>query len=235
MKGLVALIPMKGYSERVPSKNIRDFCGKPLYHCILNVLLACPYIDAIYINTDSEAISADAVRHFKERVTIIFRPPAIRGDFIHTQQGLKPVDANILIEYDLSQVGGDYFLQTHSTNPLLKTSTVTKAIETFFEDKVHDSLFSVTRIQSRFYDHRGNPINHDPTEMRRTQDLPPVYEENSNLYIFSRASFGKHKRRIGENPILFEMSRFEAIDIDEEEDFKLAEYIYQCQQSIGTT
>ena len=235
MKGLVALIPMKGHSERVPSKNIRNFCGKPLYHCILKVLLDCPYINAIYINTDSEAIAEDATCHFKERVTIICRPAAIRGDFIHTQQGLKPIDANILIEYDLSQVRGDHFLQTHSTNPLLKTSTVTRAIETFFEDKDHDSLFSVTRIQSRFYDHRGNPINHDPTEMLRTQDLPPVYEENSNLYIFSRASFGKHKRRIGENPILFEMSRFEAIDIDEEEDFKLAEYIYQCRQGIGTT
>lgn len=218
MPEIVALLPMKGHSERVPNKNMRSFAGKPLYHHVVHTLLGCSYVKVIYIDTDSEAIAGDARRQFGDRVEIIERPAEICGDF---------VSMNVIIKHDLSRVAGDCFLQTHGTNPLLTTATVNRAIETFLEDKEHDCLFSVTRIQSRLYDGVGKAINHNPIEMLRTQDLPPVYEENSNLYIFFRRSFEKCGRRIGENPILFEMSKLEALDIDDETDFKLAEYVYQ--------
>jgi len=221
---VIALLPMKAHSERVPNKNLRDFCGKPLYHHVLQMLLDCPYIDSVYIDTDSQAIARDAAEHFAGKAHIIWRPEAICGDF---------VSMNVIIRHDLSQVNGTYFLQTHSTNPLLKLSTVARAIERFFEPGEHDSLLSVTRLQRRLYDRDGNPLNHDPREMLRTQDLPPLYEENSNLYIFSRSSFNKRGRRIGERPILFEMPKPEAIDIDDELDFQLAESLYQAQQALG--
>lgn len=223
---MMALLPMKGHSERVPNKNMRSFAGRPLYHHVLHALISCPYIKAIHIDTDSEVIAGDARQHFGERVEIIERPPEICGDF---------VSMNVIINYDLSRVAGDYFLQTHSTNPLLTTNTLNRAIELFLEAREHDSLFSVTRLQSRLYDKGARAINHNPNEMLRTQDLPPVYEENSNLYLFSRKSFEKCGRRIGENPILFEMSKMEAIDIDDEADFRLAEYIHQvfwCPQDV---
>ena len=113
------------------------------------------------------------------------------------------------------------------TNPCLKKETIEKAIEIFKIQNDYDSLFTVTKIQARLYDKDFNPLNHDPDELIRTQDLPQVYEENSCLYIFSRNSFFKNKSRIGRNPYLFEINKLEAIDIDTEEDFILAEKIHE--------
>jgi CMP-N-acetylneuraminic acid synthetase len=217
---IVALLPMKGHSERVPNKNIRDFCGRPLYHAVMESLLRSAYISKIVINTDGEKIKEDAVKNFKNRIVIHDRPEAIRGDF---------VSMNEIIENDLERLEGEHFLQTHSTNPLLRTDTIDKAIERYFSalDEGYDSLFSVTRLQTRLYDSNGRAINHNPDKLIRTQDLLPVYEENSCLYIFSLKSFLKKKRRIGENPFMFEIPRGEAWDIDEEIDFEIAEFLYK--------
>ena len=212
----MALVPMKEHSERVPNKNIRDFCGKPLYHHILTSLEACPYISQIYIDTDSSFIANEAPKHFD--VQIIDRPLELRSDFTPT---------NEIILYDLSKIKAEYFLQTHSTNPLLKTETITRAIEKFLHNLPnYDSLFSVTRLQTRLWDANGHPINHDPGILLRTQDLPPVYEENSNLYIFTRATLKARRNRLGKRPLMFEIDRIEAWDIDEELDFQIAEFLY---------
>jgi len=119
---------------------------------------------------------------------------------------------------------GEHFLQTHSTNPLLKSETVDSAIETYFENiDRHDSLFGVTPLQKRFYWHDGRPINHDPNHMIKTQELPLIYEENSCLYIFSRQVFEKFKNRIGKKPFIYKMDPYESVDIDEPIDFAIAE------------
>jgi N-acylneuraminate cytidylyltransferase len=130
-----------------------------------------------------------------------------------------------LIEYDISQVEGDFFLQTHSCNPLLSAGTIDAAIARFFASPDADSLFSVTPLQKRYYWPDGRPVNHDPANMLRTQDLEPILEENSNIYIFSRTSFVENNHRIGARPLLFPMDAVEAIDIDTEADFKLAEAV----------
>lgn len=212
---LKALLPMKGNSERVPNKNMRDFNGSPLYHAIMKSLLASKYIDKVIIDTDSAKIANDAMDNFGNGVEIIDRPAEIIGDF---------VSMNMIIDYDLSQLEGEHFIQTHSTNPLVRTETMDAAIETYFQslDK-HDSLFSVTRLQTRLYDIKGKPVNHNPNELLRTQDLEPLFEENSNFYIFSKSSFQNGgQKRIGLKPKLFEVNKLEAVDIDEPEDFKLA-------------
>jgi CMP-N-acetylneuraminic acid synthetase len=218
---IVALVPMKGHSERVPNKNLRSFCGKPLCHRIILSLQKSHYVKDIVVNTDSPEI-AENIRQNFDRVKIIDRPDEIRGDF---------VSMNTVIAYDLSQWPGEHFLQTHSTNPLLKAETIDKAIDLYFHNLgTHDSLFTVTRHNARFYWSDGGPINHDPQELIRTQDLPPVLEENSSLYIFSKESFKRSgNRRIGLRPYLFEISKFEAIDIDEEDDFLLAELLCQAK------
>lgn len=213
---------MKGHSERVPNKNMRNFNGKPLYHAIINSLLKSKHISQIIINTDSEIIKKDALNQFS-KLRVIDRPEKIRGDF---------VSMNEIIAYDLSQAEGEHFLQTHSTNPLLKTETIDKAIETYFKklEEGYDSVFSVTKIQSRLYWQNGSAINHNPKELLRTQDLPAVFDENSNLYLFSRKSFiSAGNNRIGLKPFLFEMNKLEAVDIDNEEDFVLAEILYKLK------
>ena len=211
-----ALVPMKGHSERVPNKNIRLLCGKPVFHWILESLAGSKYINEIIINTDSPEIAKSAKDHFN--VTILERPAFLLGDMVSIQP---------LIEYDLSQTKGEYYLQTHSTNPLVKTQTIDKAIEAFFAQTEHDALFSVTPIKTRFYWADGFGINHDPKHLIRTQDLEPVYEENSCFYIFSRETNRKTKNRLGSNPMMFPMDRLEAIDIDDMEDFYWAEFLLE--------
>ena len=215
MNKVIALLPMKGHSERVPNKNLKMFCGKPLYHSIMNQLLLAKIINKIVVNTDSTAIKDDIINNF-DGITIINRPEEIQGDF---------VSMNKIIEYDLSKSDGEYFFQTHCTNPLLKADTIDKAIEQFFIDiNKHDSLFSVTKVQTRFYDKDINPVNHNPKELKRTQDLDPYYEENSNFYIFSKSSFkNSNNERITTNANFFVMNKIESIDIDDENNFIIAE------------
>lgn len=217
---ITALLPMKGNSERVPNKNMKSFGGEPLYHAIFKTLAASKFIDYVVINTDSDVIAKDATEAFGEKVKIIDRPEGIQGDF---------VSMNDIIKYDLSQLPGTHFIQTHSTNPLLLTDTLDEGIQFYFDSigPDCDSVFSVTRLQARLYDKEAKPINHDPNELRRTQDLEPLFEENSNFYIFSRESFKKaNDKRIGLRPKLFEVNKLEAVDIDEPEDFVLAELLY---------
>jgi CMP-N-acetylneuraminic acid synthetase len=207
---------MKGNSERVPNKNIRAFAGKPLLFHILDALVACPVIEAILVNTDSDKIAGLAQSRAKVRV--LERPAGLRGDM---------VPMNDIIAHDLRFASTEHVLQTHSTNPLLKTGSIEMGIAAYFDalDK-HDSLFSVTRWQTRFYWENGSPVNHDPKELLRTQDLHALYEENSCLYVFSRKSFREAgNRRIGNAPLMFPLSSLEAVDIDEEEDFVLAEML----------
>ena len=210
---------MKGHSERVPNKNLKNFNGKPLFHAVLKSLLAVPSIIKVLINTDSWDIADSALSNFNN-IEIIERPSILCGDM---------VPMNDIIAYDIEKSEDLHFLQTHSTNPLLKPFTIEKAIATYFKNlENHDSVFSVTRWHTRLYWQDGSPVNHKPEELLRTQDLPPVFEENSNFYIFSKSSFkNSGNKRIGRTPFMFEMDKLEALDIDEPEDFKLAESLYR--------
>lgn len=215
--GVCALMPMKSHSERVPNKNLKLFCGKPLYHSMMNQLLLAQTIDRIVVDTDSPDIKNDIKKNFDD-IIIIDRPTSIQGDF---------VSMNKIIAYDLSIVEGKDFMQTHSTNPLLKAKTIDNAVKQYLTDiKKYDSLFSVTKLQTRLYDKNLIPVMHNPRKLIRTQDLEPLFEENSNFYIFSKLSFKNAKKeRIGLKPNYFEINRLEAIDIDNEEDFIIAEAI----------
>jgi CMP-N-acetylneuraminic acid synthetase len=209
---------MKGNSERVKNKNLKNFSGRPLYHAICLELLKSKYIHKIVINTDSENIKEDISNNFPN-IEIINRPDFLLGDF---------VPMNSIIEYDLQKIDSEYFIQTHSTNPLLKAETIDLGIEKFFEmQSVNDSVFSVTKLQTRLYKKDGSPLNHNPKELLRTQDLEPLFEENSCFYIFSKNSFyNSGNKRIGSKPYLFEISKIEAVDIDEPDDFIVAESLY---------
>jgi CMP-N-acetylneuraminic acid synthetase len=132
---------------------------------------------------------------------------------------------NRILEDDVKHVPADVYLMTHTTNPLLKTSTIREALEAFEQGRkmgTGDSLFAVNRVQTRFYREDGTAVNHDPSKLIRTQDLEPWFEENSNLYIFTAESFGQTKARIGKRPILFETPKLESVDIDGPEDWNLA-------------
>ena len=214
-KKVTALVPMKGNSERVPNKNIRLLNDKPVCHWILEALSRSKYIDEIIINTDSDKIKK-IVSDFK-LVKVIDRPDYLFGDAVSIQP---------LIAHDIEYAQNEIILQTHSTNPLLKTETIDKAIEIYFKNiKENDALFSVTPLQQRFYFKNGKAVGHDPNNLIQTQLLEPIYHENSCMYIFSRETNRKIQNRLGNNPFLFEMDYLEAADIDEWHDFLWTEFL----------
>jgi CMP-N-acetylneuraminic acid synthetase len=220
---IAALVPMRHHSERVPGKNFRPFAGRPLYQHIVDSLLSCPLVDVIVIDTDSPNILADAERNFPQ-VRLLERPE-------HLRAGTVPM--NDILLHDVAQVGADYYLQTHSTNPLLQPETISRAIQQFTDSyPVYDSLFAVTKVQTRLWDSLARPVNHNPAILLRTQDLPPIYEENSNLYLFTRETLETRRNRIGQRPLMFEIDCIEAWDIDEEMDFQIAEFLYQKRLQV---
>jgi CMP-N-acetylneuraminic acid synthetase len=216
MTRLSALVPMRHHSQRVPDKNFRPLAGKPLFHHILQTLLDVEEIDDIFVDTDSPVI-CDGIEKFFPQVNIIDRPEDLRDDDISMNQ---------IIAYDMSVIGADIYLQTHSTNPLLKAETLSKAIQVFNENKAEfDSLFSVTRLQTRLYDLSGKAVNHNPGELIQTQDLAPLYEENSCIYLFTEEGLKRHGHRIGISPYLFEINPEEAWDIDTPLDFEIVDFL----------
>ena len=213
---IAAIIPMRHHSERVSGKNYRPMAGKPLYHYILETLLAVPEITQILVDTDSSPILAGVAEHFPG-VIPLERPPHLRaGD----------IPMNEVLLHTTRQVEADWYLQTHSTNPLLRPETISEAIQLLIANyPSFDSLFGVTRLQTRLWNGLTLPVNHNPNILLRTQDLPPIYEENSCLYIFKRETLFQRRNRLGERPLMFEIDRNEAWDIDEELDFKIAEFL----------
>jgi CMP-N-acetylneuraminic acid synthetase len=221
---LAALVPMRHHSQRVPGKNYRPLAGKPLYQHILETLRSVPEIDAVIVDTDSEPVM-EGVRRLASTplsagfpdVKLIRRPGHLRAD---------DVPMNDILLHDTAQVQADFYLQTHSTNPLLKAETISRAIQSLITNYPnYDSLFSVTRLQTRLYFQDGRAINHNPLELIQTQDLPPVYEENSCIYIFTRENLERKRHRIGDKPLMFEIPAEEAWDIDEELDFEIADFL----------
>ncbi len=218
---ITALVPMRHHSQRVPGKNYRPLGGKPLFHHIISTLQAVPEIGEIIVDTDSPVIKEGLLTHFPS-VTVFDRPDQLCGD---------ATSMNEIIAYDVSQRESEFFLQTHSTNPFLKAETISRAVETFRDTYPKcDSLFSVTRIYTRLWDGDARAINHDPSELIQTQNLPPIYEENSCLYIFSKKDFLKQRHRIGENPLMFEIDRQEAWDIDTELDFEIVSCLMERER-----
>lgn len=228
---IVALLPMKANSERVKGKNFRDFCGKPLFRWILDTLLEVEEINQVVINTDARNILAANGLVDGTRVKIRDRNPEICGDL---------VSMNLVLADDVANVDADVYLMTHTTNPLMSADTIRGALKAFRQAKAEgraDSLFTVDKIQTRFYRADGSAVNHDPDNLVRTQDLEPWYEENSNLYIFTRESFAGSNARIGRKPMMYEGPPFESIDIDTPQDWDFAvvaaRYMQEQRENAG--
>lgn len=219
---VVALLPMKAHSARVKSKNFREFAGKPLFRWILDTLLSVDEIDKVVINTDARQILSDHGLNDGDaggRVVLRDRKPEICGDL---------VSMNLVLGDDVENVEADTYLMTHTTNPLLSADAIRAALAKYrevTEQGAADSLFTVNRIQTRFYRDDMSPVNHDPDNLIRTQDLEPWFEENSNLYIFNRDSFARTQARIGAKPAMYETPPLESIDIDNADQWMLAEAV----------
>ena len=225
---VVALLPMKANSERVKGKNFKNFGGKPLFKWVLDTLLSVAEVDLIVINTDARHILAEYGLTENDRILIRDRSEEICGDL---------VSMNLIIEDDIKNIDSDIYLMTHTTNPFLSRHSVKSAIEKFqtsVKAGEADSLFTVNKVQDRFYDGDVQPINHDPKNLIRTQDLDPWYQENSNLYLFSKESFIRTAARIGAIPTMLETAPYESTDIDTPDDWELGEVMVEYYRKKGT-
>lgn len=215
---------MRHSSERVPGKNYRMFGDAPLFHHIVRTLLDCPSIDEIIIDTDSPTIQEQCAETFPS-VRVIERPADLRAG---------EIPMNRIIEHDLGFTDADTILQTHSTNPLLGADAIEEAIRVFREEDC-DSVFTVTRLQQRLWDSDVRPVNHNPAELLRTQDLPPLFIENSCAFVFSRELIMTTGSRIGPNAKMVETDPTGSLDIDEEPDFVLAEAMWKVRVASRRT
>ncbi len=214
---------MKANSERVKGKNFRLLAGKPLFKWVLDSLLDVEVIDKVVINTDARHILEENGLVETDRVMIRDRKSELCGDL---------VSMNLILADDIENVEADLYLMTHTTNPLLSTKSIANAIASFENERdQYDSLFMVNKIQTRFYKEDMTPVNHDPDNLIRTQDLEPWYEENSCMYLFSKQSFEKTGARIGEKPKMYITPALEAVDIDEPEDWTMAEALALYEQN----
>lgn len=235
MTKIIALVPMRHHSQRVPGKNYRSLAGKPLFHHIIESLLQCTEIAEVVVDTDSEPVMDGLRQHFPT-VRVLPRPAHLCAD---------DVSMNEVLAFDTSQVETEtvrehpgvqepiFFLQTHSTNPLLRPQTISAAVQKFLSGyPTYDSMFSVTRIQTRLWDQLGRAINHNPAVLLQTQDLPPVYEENSCLYLFTHQILLARRNRLGDRPMMFEIPAAEAWDIDDELDFDIVNFMLNKHENL---
>tara|TARA_A100001015_G_scaffold310428_1_gene411797 strand:+ start:204 stop:851 length:648 start_codon:yes stop_codon:yes gene_type:complete len=204
-----AYLPIKLNSERVVNKNFLEINKKPLFYYILNTLTQINDITEILVDYDQDEV----------KVRISHEFPNLK--FIKRSKSLSdPKESvNNLISNNIDVIENEYVIQTHVTNPLIKSDTIQKALNQFKTDGI--PLFSVNEYYSRFYNKDKTEINHSIETLIPTQELDPIYEENSNFYIFSKENFKDMNNRISKRSNYFVMNKNESIDIDEYEDLEI--------------
>lgn len=213
------VIPAKGVSERVKNKNLYRVDGKTLVKMACEKALDCKNVNAVYIDTESEAILQDVSDLFSRGLKVINRPKEFSNNFI---------GANEMMIYALHMIEEtDLICQTFSTSPLLTSDTIDSSIEAFLESNEHDSFFTTTAVQEYFWDDKNQPINFDPKLLPNSFELPKMHMETHGLYGIRPEALLETKQRVGKNPMLIEISKIESIDIDDEEDLYIFEKIFK--------
>ncbi len=209
---VIAVVPMKLNNRRLPQKNTRSFTnGKPLCYYILNTLLKSKKIDEVYVYCSNE----DIKEFIPEGVHYLKRSTSLDQDTTKMNEVLKCFT---------SEVPADVYVMTHTTAPFIKIESIENGLDKVLSGE-YDSSFAAKKLQD-FLWKDGKPFNYELDNIPRTQDLDPLYEETSGFYIYKSDVIKKLGRRIGNNPYIVEVSEIEGIDIDELEDFQIADSVY---------
>lgn len=208
----VAIVPMKLNNRRLPQKNTKQFTnGKPLCYYILATLLKVEGIDDVYVycsNPDIKEFIPEGVKYLKRSESL-------------DQDTTK---MNEVLQCFAEDVPADVYVMTHTTAPFVKKESIEKGLAAVKSGE-YDSAFAAKKLQD-FLWKDGKPFNYELDNIPRTQDLPALYEETSGFYIYKKEVITELKRRIGENPLIVEVAEIESVDIDEAEDFMIADAIY---------
>lgn len=204
----VAIMPLKLKNERCPGKNTRILGKKPLLQYELDSLKATRLCDTINVYCSDEAV----LPFLPQGVTFIQRPTAL---------DLPTSNFSQIFESFMNTVDADIYVYAHATAPFITIKTMEECIKAV-QSGVYDSAFCAVKLQDYLWKD-GKPLNFDASNLPRTQDLEPIYQETSGVYVFTKEVFQKYHRRVGVNPFIKEVSFKEAVDIDNPEDFTLAE------------
>ena len=209
---VTAVVPMKLNNRRLPQKNTKCFKnGKPLCWYILSTLLKINEIEEVYVYCSNP----DIKKYIPEDVNYLKRSEDLDQD---------STKMNEVLQAFAREIPSDIYVMTHTTAPFIKSSSIKKGLEAVLSGDF-DSSFAVKKLQD-FLWKDGRPFNYELDNIPRTQDLPPLFEETSGFYIYKSNIITNLNRRIGPKPFLVEVSEIESIDIDEPEDFKIADAIY---------
>lgn len=209
----VAFVPIKLNNQRIPGKNIRKFDdGTSLITVFLKTLVKVKGFDEIYVFCSSHEIK----RYLVPSVKFLQRP-----EFLDTQSATPQQ----IIEEFIKVVDADIYAVCHCTSPFVIAEHFDECVEATKSGK-YDSSFTAEKMQNLLWNSNSEPMNFDPANIPRTQDLNPVFNEISAAYVFRKEVFQKYKRRIGIKPHITEVSGIECIDIDYPEDFEIANAIY---------
>lgn len=206
----VAFVPIRLNSQRVEGKNLRELGGRPLMTYLLQTLTQVENIDEVYLYCSNP----DIQQYLPEGVKFLQRDERLDSN---TTLGEEIYDAFT------SEVDADIYILAHATSPFIRTATIADAVARV-ESGEYDSAFSAERVQTfAWWD--GKPLNYSLDLIPRTQDLEPVYVETSAFFVFEREVWRSKRRRIGERPYVAVTDRIESMDIDNPDDFTLAEAI----------
>jgi CMP-N-acetylneuraminic acid synthetase len=203
---VIAFVPIKLKSQRLPGKNLLPLMGKPMCYHIFETLLKSKYIYKTYVYCSDESIK----EYVPQKVEFLKRPERLDKDEV---KGLE------IYQEFIREVRADVYVLAHATSPFLRTKSIDNAIKKVLSGG-YDSAFSAQKIQT-FSWYNGKPINYKLQDVPRTQDIKPVLVETSGFYIF-RKNVIEGGRRIGEKPWIEIVSNIEAIDVDEKEDYEIA-------------
>lgn len=209
---IVAVVPMKLNNRRLPQKNTKSFTnGKPLCYYILSTLLKVSEIDEVYVycsNSDVKDFIPDGVKYLKRSEVL----------------DLDTTKMNEVLQCFASDVESDIYVMTHTTAPFISANSIQRGLDAVKSGE-YDSSFAAKKLQD-FLWKDGKPFNYELNNIPRTQDLPPLFEETSGFYIYKSEVMKSLNRRIGESPYIVEVGEIESIDIDESEDFEIADAIF---------
>jgi len=203
---------MKLNNSRLPQKNIKSFNnGKPLCYYILSTLLTLSNIDEVYVYCSNSIIQD----YIPKNVKFLKRSKLLDQD--NTKM-------NEVLQSFAKKVSADVYLMAHTTSPFITRESIEKGLSAVLSDK-YDSAFAAKKIQD-FLWKNGKPFNYDLNDIPRTQDMLPLFKETSGFYIYKSFVINELNRRIGYKPYIVEVGEIESIDIDEPEDFMIADAIY---------
>lgn len=216
---IVAIVPMKLNNRRLPQKNTKSFTnGKPLCQYILDTLLTVNCIDETYVYCSDPSIQS----YLPNGIKYLKRSSSLDRD---------TTKMNEILYCFAKEIPADIYVMTHTTAPFITKDSIEKGINAVLEAG-HDSAFAAEKVQD-FLWKNGLPVNYELDNIPRTQDLEPIYKETSGFYIYKNEVISKLNRRIGNNPFIVEVNEIESIDIDEPEDFILADAVYNYMLMKG--